>query len=107
MATLRPAAWAAFRIRWAFSAWSSRLPCEKFSRATSIPASTIRFRVSTSRDAGPMVATILVRRSGRLIALLTLLNRTGVQELREIERLAVDAQLAALAEVADEVPVER
>ena len=53
---------AAARTRSAFSACSSRLPCEKFSRATSIPASTIRTSVSGSRDAGPMVATILVRR---------------------------------------------
>ena len=44
------------------SACSSALPCEKFSRATSIPASTIRTRTSGSREAGPMVATILVRR---------------------------------------------
>ena len=62
IATWRPAALAAARTRSAFSAWISRLPCEKFSRATSIPASTIRRSVSGSWDAGPIVATILVRR---------------------------------------------
>jgi hypothetical protein len=62
IATWRPALAAAARIRSAFSAWISRLPCEKFSRATSIPACTIRASVSGSRDAGPIVATIFVRR---------------------------------------------
>ena len=62
IATWRPALDAAARIRSAFSAWSSRLPCEKFSRATSTPASIIRRRVSGSCEAGPIVATIFVRR---------------------------------------------
>ena len=52
----------ASRTRSAFSACSSRSPWEKFSRATSRPASTIRASVSGSREAGPMVATIFVRR---------------------------------------------
>ena len=60
--TRRPAAVAAARTRSAFSACSCRSPCEKFSRATSIPASTIFNRVSGSREAGPIVATIFVRR---------------------------------------------
>src|SRR4051794_9827571 len=62
IATWRPARPAASRTRWATSACSSALPWEKFSRATSIPASTMRTSISGSRDAGPMVATILVRR---------------------------------------------
>ena len=62
IATCRPARSAAVRTRWAVSAWSDRVPWEKFSRATSIPAATIRSSVCTSREAGPIVATILVRR---------------------------------------------
>src|SRR5579875_2219319 len=62
IATCRPTAAAAARTRRAFSACSSRSPWEKFSRATSIPARTIRSSVWGSREAGPMVATILVRR---------------------------------------------
>ena len=62
IATWRPAAADAARTRSAFSAWISRLPWEKFSRATSRPAATIRVSVSMSCEAGPMVATILVRR---------------------------------------------
>ena len=46
----------------AVSACSSRVPWEKLSRATSMPASTIRTSISGSREAGPMVATIFVRR---------------------------------------------
>ena len=45
------------------TARSSAVPCEKFRRATSIPASTILARTSGSREAGPIVATIFVRRS--------------------------------------------
>ena len=62
IATWRPARPAASRTRRAVSACSSALPWEKFSRATSIPASTIRASTSGSREAGPMVATIFVRR---------------------------------------------
>ena len=39
------------------------VPWLKFSRATSMPASTIRTSTSGSREAGPIVATIFVRRS--------------------------------------------
>ena len=63
IATARPARPAALRTRSATSACSSALPCEKFSRATSMPAATMRTRTSGSRDAGPMVATIFVRRT--------------------------------------------
>jgi hypothetical protein len=38
------------------------VPCAKFSRATSIPATIIAVSTSGSREAGPMVATILVER---------------------------------------------
>ena len=37
------------------------MPCEKFSRKTSTPASTICLITAGSLDAGPTVATILVR----------------------------------------------
>ena len=63
IATWRPARPAASRTRRAVSACSSALPWEKFRRATSIPASTMRARTSGSREAGPIVATIFVRRS--------------------------------------------
>ena len=43
------------------AACSSWVPCEKFSRATSIPASTSRASTSGEREAGPIVQTILVR----------------------------------------------
>ena len=39
---------------------SSSVPCEKFRRATSMPASTISLRVAGAEQAGPMVQTILV-----------------------------------------------
>jgi hypothetical protein len=42
---------------------SSWVPCEKFIRATSIPAATRRRSVSGSVVAGPSVQTIFVRRS--------------------------------------------
>src|SRR5690606_30371835 len=45
---------------WAWVSWS---PWLKFSRATSMPASTMRTSTSGSDEAGPMVAMILVRRS--------------------------------------------
>jgi hypothetical protein len=42
-----------------FLACSSCVPCEKFSRATSIPASNKRSIIFGERLAGPMVHTIL------------------------------------------------
>src|SRR5215217_1237027 len=68
-ATWRPTLPAALRMRSIVSACSRRVPCEKLSRATSIPASIIRTSVSGSREAGPMVATIFVRRNLRLTLL--------------------------------------
>ncbi len=62
MATWRPARSAAVRRRAAVSAFSSGVPCEKFRRATSIPASIIRTSTSCESLAGPIVATIFVRR---------------------------------------------
>ena len=62
IATCRPARPAASRTSLAVSACSSAVPCEKFSRATSMPASIRRTSTSGSREAGPIVATILVRR---------------------------------------------
>ena len=59
----RPAsAWTA-RARRALSSWSACVPCEKFSRTPSMPASTSAASVPSSFDAGPMVATIFVLRS--------------------------------------------
>ena len=43
------------------SRWASNVPCEKFNRHTFTPASKSRSKVSTSPQAGPIVATILVR----------------------------------------------
>jgi hypothetical protein len=43
------------------AACSACVPWEKFSRATSIPASTRRSSISGEREAGPIVQTILVR----------------------------------------------
>ena len=62
IATGRPTRPAALRTRWAVSACCSAVPCEKFSRATSMPAATIRSSVLGSREAGPIVATIFVWR---------------------------------------------
>ena len=65
IATGSPARFAASRTRDAVSACSSAVPCEKFSRATSMPASIMRTSTSGSREAGPIVATIFVRRMAR------------------------------------------
>src|SRR6266571_3817467 len=46
------------------SAWCEKSPCEKFNRATFIPARTSRISISGDSDAGPMVATIFVLCSG-------------------------------------------
>ncbi len=43
-------------------AWSSCVPCEKFSRAASIPARASSSTISCEDEAGPSVATIFVRR---------------------------------------------
>src|SRR3954468_18847227 len=105
IATWRPARPAASRTSRAVSACSSALPWEKFSRATSIPASTMRASTSGSRDAGPMVATIFVRRSiyAGTVAIFRLRPSREGAVLQE--RLAVGAQPAAVAQVADQVPV--
>ena len=61
MATGLPSSSDRARMRRMFSACPSWSPCEKFSRATSMPAFIISRKVSGSRLAGPMVQTILVR----------------------------------------------
>ena len=58
----RPAAACASRTRRARSACVSGVPCEKLRRAPSIPASTRAASISGVEVAGPIVATILVRR---------------------------------------------
>ena len=60
IATRRPAALEAVRIRATTSACWSNVPCEKFSRATFMPARMRPSSISGEFDAGPMVATILV-----------------------------------------------
>src|SRR5215218_806522 len=102
IATDLPARLAASRTRCAVSACSSALPWEKFRRATSIPASIIWTRTSGSREAGPMVATILVRRMGGT-------DRSGVSDESAValHDLAVGGQRPARPEVADHVPVDR
>src|SRR5262245_20161270 len=53
---------------------SSCVPCEKFRRKTSTPA-TINFRrTSGDRDAGPIVATIFVRLGGRSVSRLPIMS---------------------------------
>ena len=63
IATGRPTRPAASRTIVAVSACDSCEPWLKLSRATSMPASTMRTSTSGSREAGPIVATIFVRRS--------------------------------------------
>ena len=67
IATRRPVALQAARMRAMTSACWSRLPCEKLSRAIFMPARIRRSRISGEFDAGPMVATILVLWLGNII----------------------------------------
>ena len=60
MATRRPVAFSAARMRAMRSAWPVKSPCEKLSRATFSPARMRRSSISGESEAGPMVATILV-----------------------------------------------
>ena len=60
MATRRPVAFSAARMRAMRSAWPVKSPCEKLSRATLSPARMRRSSISGDSEAGPMVATILV-----------------------------------------------
>src|SRR3954452_10232244 len=96
IATGRPARPDALRTSSTFLRCSSTVPCEKFRRATSIPASTIRTRISGSWHAGPIVATIFVRRISR-----TLRHEAPVL----LDRDPIGRQAAAFAQVADEIPV--
>ena len=57
----RPASSATRRIAASDREWSSCVPCEKFRRKTSTPASIRSRSRSSVSDAGPTVATILVR----------------------------------------------
>ena len=65
MATGRFQRTSASRMRWMTSACSACVPCEKFRRATSMPAAARRSSCATVEDAGPMVHTIFVRRMAR------------------------------------------
>ena len=60
MATRRPVAFSAARMRAMRSAWPVKSPCEKLRRATFSPARMRRSSISGDSEAGPMVATILV-----------------------------------------------
>jgi hypothetical protein len=60
IATRRPTACAAARIRVMVSAWPEKSPWEKLRRATFIPARIICCNTAGESEAGPMVATILV-----------------------------------------------
>ena len=66
-ATGRPTSFCTARIARARSAWSSWVPCEKLSRAPSITASAARARPG-AEEAGPIVATIFVRRGTTAMA---------------------------------------
>ena len=59
----RPASFSALRTSSAVRAWSSCVPCDRFSRAPSMPASISAAIISGVAEAGPMVATIFVRRA--------------------------------------------
>src|SRR5689334_12475260 len=61
MATGLFASAASRRMSWMVAACSSCVPCEKFTRATSMPLSISARNTSSERDAGPIVATILAR----------------------------------------------
>jgi hypothetical protein len=64
-----------------FECWS-RVPCEKFSRATSMPARTRRCSIVGVEVAGPIVQTILVRRLlGEIRFLFRDIGRSGDGEL--------------------------
>lgn len=67
MATRRPVAVAAARIREMLAAWLAKSPWEKFSRATFSPARISRSNISGESEAGPMVAMILVLWRGRIM----------------------------------------
>ena len=62
MGTTRPARRASSRTTSIIRRWSSWDPCEKLSRATSIPAPISARTPSTEATAGPSVQTIFVRR---------------------------------------------
>ena len=73
------------------TAWSSREPCEKFSRATSMPARTSARMRSELRVAGPSVQTIFARRvmGGYRLSV------WRARALRESRRSAIAARRAA------------
>src|SRR6185312_13543167 len=60
-ATCTPSSRARRRVSTMTLAWSSCVPCEKFSRTTFTPTRIKSRKIDGSREAGPIVATILVR----------------------------------------------
>jgi len=69
MARRRPTAEAAARKRRTHTIFSSKVPWEKFSRATLMPARIMASMTAGSEEAGPMVATILVLCAGNAMGL--------------------------------------
>src|SRR6187455_1888543 len=63
IATVRPTVRDTSRTSAARLRWSSAVPCEKFRRTTSTPATTMRSSTAGSLEDGPRVATIFVLRS--------------------------------------------
>src|SRR5687768_16498733 len=91
MATGRPQRASASRMRRTTSACSACVPCEKLSRATSMPAAASRSRSATLDEAGPMVQTILVRRIVLLFVNSLLPDHAG-QELAGIGTIGLERQ---------------
>src|SRR5690348_8529326 len=79
------------------SACSECSPCEKFRRATSIPASINSRIISSELLAGPMVQTIFARRTVWFISTLLHLPRLGQIRMRpeQESRIAQRVELRA------------
>src|SRR4029079_6380682 len=85
MATRRPVARSAARMRAMRAAWPEKSPCEKLSRATFRPARISRSITSTDSTTGPMVATIFVLWSGSVIgSVLTKTDDDGTRAHRVV-----------------------
>src|SRR5207247_8505812 len=89
IATRRPVSRAASRIRLIACACSEGVPCEKFNRATFIPARMSRVSISGDSEAGPIVATILVLCAGNA-AFMT--QTSSFRPRRDRSRLASHAR---------------
>src|SRR5262245_2795470 len=90
IATRRPVAFAAERMRLIRSACSSKLPWEKLSRATLRPERMRRSSMSGESEAGPIVATILVLCVERAMELHELLSSLAIRNDKKIVLLVID-----------------